>query len=127
MPTYSAAMKAVKADDWSQVIVRMNAYVARDPNNADALERARPCLSQDSATSDNAFKNYDKALKIDPKHRECARVPRRGVPAGRRPRAGPRPSCRSLDRLCFLPCEQYTDLKDEIARYKSEHPPVATR
>ena len=29
-------------------------------------------------------------------------------------------------RCRFLPCEQYTDLKEEIGRYKADHP-VASR
>jgi len=31
-----------------------------------------------------------------------------------------------LDKLCLLPCEQYSDLKEEVRRYKADHP-VASR
>jgi hypothetical protein len=27
-----------------------------------------------------------------------------------------------LDKLCFLPCEEYRDLKAAIAAYKKQHP-----
>jgi Fur family ferric uptake transcriptional regulator len=33
---------------------------------------------------------------------------------------------RTLDSLCILACEQYTSLKEEIRRYKADHP-VASR
>jgi len=122
---YTAAMKAVKAGEWSQVIVRMNAYVARNPNNADAWNELAHAYRK-TGDLDSAFKNYDKALKIDPRHRDAHEyLGEAYLQAGDLARA--EAQLRILDRLCFLPCEQYTDLKQEIARYKSEHPPVATR
>jgi len=122
---YTAAMKAVKAGDWSQVVVRMNAYVARNPNDADAWNELAHAYRK-TGDLDSAFKNYDKALKIDPKHRNAHEyLGEAYLQAGDLARA--EAELRILDRLCFLPCEQYTDLKQEIARYKSDHPPVATR
>ena len=122
---YNAAMKAVKARDWSQVVVRMNAYVARNPNDADAWnELAHAYLK--TGDLDSAFTNYDRALKIDPRHRNAHEyLGEAYLQAHDLTRA--EAELRVLDGLCFLPCEQYSDLKKEIARYKSEHPPVATR
>ena len=35
-PDFQAAMAAVKASDWKQVVARMSPYVERHPDNADA-------------------------------------------------------------------------------------------
>ena len=123
---YNAAMKAVKASDWSQVVVRMNAYVVRNPNDADAWNELAHAYRK-AGDLDSAFKNYDKALKRSTRGirnaHEYLPVREPYLQAGDLVRA--EAELHVLDRLCFLPCEQYTDLKQEIARYKTEHPPVA--
>lgn len=65
-----------------------------------------------------AERHYDEALRIDPKHRNALEYSgelylMRGdlVKAEQRLAA--------LDKACFLPCEQYTELKTAIARYKA--------
>jgi tetratricopeptide (TPR) repeat protein len=122
---YKAAMVAVKASDWSQVIVRMNAYAARNPNDADAWNELGHAYRK-SGDLDNAFKDYAKALQIDPKHRNAHEyLGEAYLQAGDLGRA--EAELRVLDSLCFLPCEQYSDLKEEVRRYKSEHPPLAVR
>jgi tetratricopeptide (TPR) repeat protein len=63
-----------------------------------------------------AERYYDEALRIDPKHRGAleylASCTDEGRPA--RPRA---PGV--LDKICRLPCAEYTDLKKAIAAYKA--------
>ena len=34
---------------------------------------------------------------------------------------------RALDSICFLPCEQYSDLKEQIRRYKAGRSMASTR
>jgi len=118
-------MAAAKARDWNQVIVRMNAYVARNPNDADAWNELGHAHRK-TGDLDAAFKAYDKALKIDPKHRNAHEyLGEAYLQAGDLAHA--EAELRTLDKLCFLPCEQHKDLKEEIAKYKAAHPPLASR
>ena len=122
-PDYQAGIAAAKASDWQTVVARMQASVQRDPKNADAwneLGHAYRMLGD----LDNSFKNYQKALQLDPKHRNAREyLGEAYLQVGDLARA--EEQLKVLDKLCFLPCEQYTDLKEEIARYKREHPQTA--
>ena len=123
-PDLKAGMTAVKAEQWDKAIVRLNAYVARKPNDADAWNELAHAYRK-SGDLDAAFKGYAKALKIDPEHRNAHEyLGEAYLQAGDLARA--EAELRTLDALCFLPCEQYTDLKEEIGRYKADHP-VASR
>ncbi|MGZ5268688.1 MAG: tetratricopeptide repeat protein, partial [Caldimonas sp.] len=122
---YKAAMAAVKASDWSQVIKRMSAYAARNPGDADAWNELGHAHRK-TGDLDSAFKEYAKALQIDPKHRNAHEyLGEAYLQAGDLARA--EAELHALDSLCLLPCEQYSDLKEQVRRYKSDHPPVASR
>lgn len=65
-----------------------------------------------------AERYYDEALRIEPKHRNALEYSGElylmiGDLAKAEQRLG------ALDKACFLPCEQYSDLKNAIARYKA--------
>ena len=123
-PDRKAGMEAVKEGQWGNAIARLNAYVARAPGDADAWNELAHAYRK-SGDLDDAFKGYEKALQIDPKHRNAHEyLGEAYLQAGDLARA--EAQLRRLDKLCFLPCEQYADLKEEIRRYKADHP-VASR
>ena len=65
-------------------------------------------------------------MKIEANHRNAHEyLGEAYLQAGDLPRA--EAELHALDSLCFLPCEQYSDLKEEIGRYKAAHPPLASR
>jgi cytochrome c-type biogenesis protein CcmH/NrfG len=124
-PDYKAAMDAVRTSDWDQVIKRMNLYVARNPGDADGWNELGHAYRK-AGDLDAAFKSYEKALAIDPGHRNAHEyLGEAYLQAGDLAKA--EAELRVLDKLCFLPCEQYSDLKQEIARFKRDHPSLATR
>jgi hypothetical protein len=65
------------------------------------------------------FKHYNEALRIDPKHRGAheyigeAYLTVNNV-------AKAREHLGQLDRLCFLPCSEHTDLKKAVADYEAK-------
>ena len=123
-PDYLAAMAAVKSQDWQQVVARMGPYAQRNPANADAFNELAHAYRR-LGNLDDAFKNYDIALRIDPKHRGAHEyLGEAYLQIGDLARA--EKELQALDSLCFFPCEQYTDLKKEIERYKSARAKTGT-
>ena len=114
----SAARTAIAAADWRTAIDALRR--ADDPASADwnnlmgyALRKASP---PDVAAAE---RHYDAALRIDPKHRDALEYSGElYLMTDRLPQAEQRLA--ALDRACLLPCEQYTDLKKAVARYKAE-------
>lgn len=103
------ATQAIKAKEYDRAISYLNAVVARDNQNAEAhnllgfSERMRGNL-------DAAFKHYERALAIDPKHRGAHEyVGETYLLAGNLPKAEEHLAI--LDKLCFISCKEYRDLK----------------
>lgn len=67
---------------------------------------------------DTAERHYKEALRLDPKHRGAHEyigelyLMRGDLKSAETHLA-------ALDRLCLLPCEEYTDLKEAVARFKA--------
>ena len=65
-----------------------------------------------------AEKFYDEALRIDPRHRGALEYSGElYLQTGDLARAEQRLA--ALDKACFLPCSEYSDLKKAIAQYKA--------
>jgi len=117
-PDYKAAMDAVKKEDWRLVVDRMGVYAQRVPDSADAWNELGHAYRK-LGDMDKAFSHYDRALKIDPKHRGAHEyLGEAYLQIGDLSRA--EAELKALDGLCFFPCEEYSDLKAEIRRYKAD-------
>ena len=119
-PDLDRADKAIKAKEYDRAIGLLNAVVARDERNAEAhnllgyAERLRGNL-------DAAFKHYERALALDPKHRGAHEyIGETYLLAGNLPKAEEHLAI--LDKLCFWPCEEYSDLKAAVKAYKEKQP-----
>jgi tetratricopeptide (TPR) repeat protein len=65
-----------------------------------------------------ADKYYNDALRIDPRHKGALEYSGElYLILGKLPEAEQRLA--TLDKVCFFPCEEYTDLKSAVARYKA--------
>ena len=94
---------------------RVNDTGSADWNNLMAYSLRK----SDAANYPAAERFYDEALRIDPKHRAALEYSGELYLAmGNLPKAEQRLA--TLDKVCMLPCEEYTDLKKAVANYKSD-------
>ena len=122
-PDYKAGLAAAKAKDWTQVVARMGAVTQRDPSSADAWNELGHAYRQ-LGDMDNSFKHYERALQIDPRHKGAHEyLGEAYLKVGKLDLA--ERELKALDKICFITCEEYRDLKEQIARYKREHPNAA--
>ena len=90
-----------------------------DPANADWNNLMGYSLRKaDAANAAEAEKFYNEALRIGPKHRGALEYSGElYLMTGNLPMAEERLAV--LNKACFLPCEEYSDLKRAVARYKA--------
>ncbi len=113
---YTAAVKAIKSEKFAVAIPLLEGVVKRDATNADAYNWLAYATrkSGDPAAS---IPIYQKALALDPKHRGAHEyIGEAYLVLGDVSKA--KEHLATLDRLCFLPCSQYRDLKRAIEAYE---------
>ena len=118
-PSWQAdAQKEIKANNYDAAIKTLLA--ANQPNSADwnnllgyaQRKKTPPDLAA-------AERYYQAALKIDPKHRGALEYYGE-LFLMKNDLAGAEQMLARLNKACFLLCEEYRELKDEIAQYKAK-------
>jgi tetratricopeptide (TPR) repeat protein len=114
----SNANKAIKDKDWGRAVDLLTRAVARDDRNADLYNKLGYSERQ-RGNLDAAFKHYERALALDPKHRGVHEyVGEAYLMTGNLARA--EEHLATLDKLCSFSCEEYRDLKTAITDYKQK-------
>lgn len=117
-PDYANALKAVKANDFKKAVELLNKALARDSKNAD-IHNLLGYSERKRGNVDVAFKHYERALALDPNHRGAHEyVGEAYLTVGNVAKA--EEHLARLDKLCFLPCGEYKNLKAAIAAYKEK-------
>ena len=115
-PQYSAAVKAIKANEYAKAIPLLEQVVARDGKNADAYNWLGYATRKNGNPS-GALPIYQKALAIDPKHRGAHEyIGEAYLMLDDLPKA--KQHLQTLSSLCFLPCSEYRDLKKAVEDYE---------
>jgi len=117
-PVLEQVAAATAKNDWSEAQAALRQALARNPDNADyhnlygysIRKGANPDMSL-------VFKHYNEALRIDPDHRGAHEyLGEAYLMVGNVAKA--KEHLAVLDKLCFFPCDEYTDLKKAIADYE---------
>ena len=118
-PVIEAAQAAIAKNDWVGARKGLQEALARNAQNANYHNLYAYTTRKGPKPDMNlVFKHYNEALRIDPKHKGALEYSGElYLMMGNLPMAEQRLA--ALDKACFLPCEQYTDLKQAVARFKA--------
>ncbi len=112
------AQKEIKAKNYDGAIKTLLA--ANEPNSADWNNLLGYAQRKKTPPNLNAAEfYYQAALKIDPKHKGALEyygellLMKNNLP-------GAEQMLDRLDKVCFFSCEEYRDLKEAIAKYKTK-------
>jgi tetratricopeptide (TPR) repeat protein len=112
----AAAVKAIDAGKFTTAIPLLEAVITRDGKNADAYNWLAYATRR-SGDPAKAIPIYQKALTLDPKHRGAHEYIGEAY-LQLNDLAKAKEHLAALDRLCFFPCSQYSDLKKAVEAYK---------
>lgn len=111
---------AIDRKDWPGAIAAFEKVVAQDSRNADAYNWLG-YASRKSGKLDAAFKYYDQALKLDPKHKGAYEYQGEAFLMAKQPEKADA-NLATLAKLCNSNCEEYKDLKEAIENFKAGKP-----
>jgi tetratricopeptide (TPR) repeat protein len=117
-PDYAAGKRAVEAMNWQAALDAFNKVVAKDPGNANA-QNYLGYTYRKSGKLDLAFKHYEEALRLNPKHRGAHEYMGEAYLMVNN-LAKAEEHLKVLDRLCLFGCEEYDDLKKAVAEYRQK-------
>ena len=119
-PVLEKAAAATKRQDWAGAQSVLKEGLASDPNNANYHNLYAYSVRKGANPDMNlVFKHYNEALRIDPKHRGAHEyIGEAYLMVGNVNKAKEHLS--TLDKLCFFPCVEYTDLKKAIAEFEKK-------
>jgi Flp pilus assembly protein TadD len=116
----ATARARIDVRDWAGAADVMQKAVARDPGNADYHNLLGYSIRKGpNPDMTRVFRHYNEALRLDPKHRGAHEyIGEAYLMVGNVAKAKEHLS--TLDKLCFFPCGEYTDLKKSIAEYEKK-------
>jgi tetratricopeptide (TPR) repeat protein len=120
-PAIEGAQQAIAAKDWTRAAAIMREALVKQPGNADYHNLYAYALRKGpNPDMKLVFEQYEEALRIDPKHRNAHEyIGEAYLQVGDLAKA--KEHLAALDKLCFLPCEQYSELKEAVQSYENSH------
>ena len=115
-PDYAAGKQAIEAKNWSAAIKPLSSAALRDTRNAD-IQNYLGYAYRNSGQMDLAFKHYERALQLNPRHRGAHEyVGEAYLMVNNLAKA--EEHLIALQKICLIPCEEYGDLKKQIDAYR---------
>ncbi len=114
---YADGRKAIEAKDWSRAIKSLTTAAQRDSRNAD-IQNLLGYAYRNAGQLDPAFKHYELALQLDPRHRGAHEyVGEAYLMVNNLAKA--EEQLAALKSICPRVCEEREDLARSIERYKA--------
>ena len=119
-PVLQGAAQASERKDWAGAQSIMKDAVASNPGNAEYHNMYAYNLRKGpNPDMSLVFKHYNEALRLDPKHRGANEyLGEAYLMVNNLPKA--KEQLGALDKLCFFPCKEYSDLKQAVADYEAK-------
>jgi len=115
-PDFARARQALGAKDWNTAIKALHVAEQRDGRNAE-IQNLLGYAYRNTGQLDVAFKHYQRALQIDPRHRWAHEYIGETY-LMMKDLGNAEKHLAALERICSLPCEEAAELKAKIAAYK---------
>jgi tetratricopeptide (TPR) repeat protein len=117
-PDVVAGKKAIDDKRWADAIKALSSAALRDTRNAD-IQNYLGYAYRNVSQMDKAFAHYERALKLNPRHRGAHEYVGEAYLIVGKP-AQAQEHLKALQAICLLPCEELDDLKAKIDRYQRE-------
>src|SRR5688572_21288618 len=119
-PVLEQASDATSRKDWPRAQGILRDAVARNPANADYHNLYAYSIRKGASPDMSlVFKHYNEALRLEPKHRGAHEyIGEAYLMVGNVAKA--KEHLGTLDKLCFFPCTEYTDLKKAISQFEAK-------
>ncbi len=119
-PVVERATLATQREEWANAQSLWKDVLARNPNDAEYHNMYAYSLRKGpSPDMSLVFKHYNEALRLDPKHRGANEyLGEAYLMVNNLPKA--KEQLGVLDKLCFFPCKEYSDLKKAVADYEAK-------
>jgi len=114
---HAAGKKAIEARDWNGAIKSLTAAAKRDGRNAD-IQNLLGYAYRNAGQLDAAFKHYNQALQLDPRHLGAHEYIGEAYLMANNP-AKAEEHLAQLKRLCPLACEEYDDLRKKVEQHRA--------
>ena len=119
-PVLEKVTAATKRQDWAGAQSVLKDALAADPQNANYHNLYAYSLRKGASADMNlVFKHYNEALRLDPKHKGAHEyIGEAYLMVGNVAKA--KEHLGQLDKICFFPCVEFTDLKKAIAEHEAK-------
>jgi len=117
-PDWKAGKAAIDAKNWKGAVDAFGKVAKRHADSADTFNWLGYAYRK-SGDLDNAFRNYDTALRLDPKHLGAHEYIGEAF-LMKKDLAGAETHLKDLERLCGKRCEEYEDLAKSITEFRSK-------
>ena len=119
-PVIERAAAATAKKDWPAAQAILKEALQKNPNNASYHNLYAYSVRKDANPDMSVvFKHYNEALRLDPKHRGAHEyIGEAYLMVGNVGKA--KEHLGVLDKLCFFPCSEYSDLKKAIAAHEAK-------
>ncbi len=120
-PVLQQAGEATSRRDYAAAAAILRDAVAKTPDNAEYHNLYAYAVRKGANPNmDLVFKHYHEALRLNSKHRGAHEyIGEAYLAVGNLGKA--KEHLAQLDRLCFFPCGEYSDLKKAVAEYETKH------